>query len=103
MASCLENIQIPTCLWFESGDKRNAIASMVAGTLVGKETVKVVKFPIFLDYCNYYSPMLYLKLILARSLDLPINLLVDNRGSSSGKQATPKIDIYLLSFIAIRK
>lgn len=34
MAACLENIQIPSCLWFEGGDKRNAVASMIAGTLV---------------------------------------------------------------------
>lgn len=34
MAGCLDNIQIPTCVWFEGGDKRNALASMIAGTLV---------------------------------------------------------------------
>ncbi|XP_014211935.1 transmembrane protein 50A [Copidosoma floridanum] len=33
MAACLENVQIASCLWFEGGDKRNALASMVAGTL----------------------------------------------------------------------
>lgn len=36
MAACLENIQIPTCLWFEGGDKRNAVASMIAGVLVSQ-------------------------------------------------------------------
>ncbi|KAK0078246.1 hypothetical protein PV325_002778 [Microctonus aethiopoides] len=33
MASCLENIQIPSCVWFEGGEKRNALMSMLAGTL----------------------------------------------------------------------
>ncbi|XP_058804607.1 transmembrane protein 50B [Phymastichus coffea] len=33
MANCLENIQIPTCIWFENGEKRNVLASMLAGTL----------------------------------------------------------------------
>ncbi|XP_043466396.1 transmembrane protein 50A [Leptopilina heterotoma] len=33
MTSCLENIQIPPCTWFESGEKRNTIVSMIAGTL----------------------------------------------------------------------
>lgn len=34
MTSCLENIQIPSCVWFEGGEKRNALVSMLAGTLV---------------------------------------------------------------------
>lgn len=34
MANCFENINIPPCVWFEGGDKRNAIASIVAGFLV---------------------------------------------------------------------
>lgn len=34
MANCLENINIPPCVWFEGGDKRNAIASIIAGFLV---------------------------------------------------------------------
>ncbi|XP_066603113.1 transmembrane protein 50A [Prorops nasuta] len=33
MSSFLENIQIPNCVWFESGEKRNALVSMLAGTL----------------------------------------------------------------------
>ncbi|KAJ8686697.1 hypothetical protein QAD02_022491 [Eretmocerus hayati] len=33
MAACLENIQIPSCVWFDGGDKRNALASMLAGIL----------------------------------------------------------------------
>ncbi|GLV39694.1 uncharacterized protein CBL_08240 [Carabus blaptoides fortunei] len=33
MASLLENMNIPPCIWFESGDKRNAVASIVAGIL----------------------------------------------------------------------
>ncbi|XP_008559668.1 transmembrane protein 50A [Microplitis demolitor] len=33
MTSCLENIQIPSCVWFEAGEKRNALMSMLAGTL----------------------------------------------------------------------
>lgn len=35
MANLLENINIPPCIWFEGGDKRNAIASIAAGILVG--------------------------------------------------------------------
>ncbi|XP_054262215.1 transmembrane protein 50A [Macrosteles quadrilineatus] len=31
MASCLENL--PPCIWFEGGDKRNALSSMLAGFL----------------------------------------------------------------------
>jgi len=31
MASCLENL--PACVWFEGGDKRNALASILAGFL----------------------------------------------------------------------
>ncbi|KDR23699.1 transmembrane protein 50A [Zootermopsis nevadensis] len=33
MAGCLENLQLPPCVWFEGDDKRNAIASIVAGVL----------------------------------------------------------------------
>jgi hypothetical protein len=33
MASCLDNVQIPSCVWFEAGEKRNALMSMLAGTL----------------------------------------------------------------------
>lgn len=33
MAGCLENVQLPPCVWFEGDDKRNAIASIVAGVL----------------------------------------------------------------------
>lgn len=33
MASCFENIQIPPCVWFEGDNKRNALASILAGTL----------------------------------------------------------------------
>ncbi|XP_019877555.2 transmembrane protein 50B [Aethina tumida] len=31
--NCLENINIPSCVWFEGGDKRNAYASMLSGLL----------------------------------------------------------------------
>lgn len=31
--NCLDNVTIPTCVWFESDEKRNAIASMIAGLL----------------------------------------------------------------------
>jgi hypothetical protein len=34
MAGCLENVQLPPCVWFEGDDKRNAVASIVAGVLV---------------------------------------------------------------------
>ncbi|GLH11715.1 Major heat shock 70 kDa protein Ba [Gryllus bimaculatus] len=33
MANCLENFQIPPCVWFEGDNKRNALASIMAGTL----------------------------------------------------------------------
>lgn len=33
MSSCFENVQVPTCVWFEAGEKRNALISMLAGTL----------------------------------------------------------------------
>ncbi|XP_076637106.1 transmembrane protein 50A [Colletes latitarsis] len=33
MTSYFENIQSSTCLWFEMGEKRNILASMLAGTL----------------------------------------------------------------------
>ncbi|XP_071440976.1 transmembrane protein 50A-like [Hetaerina americana] len=33
MAGCFENVHIPACKWFEGGDKRNAVASMVAGVM----------------------------------------------------------------------
>lgn len=33
MANCFENL--PACVWFEGGDKRNAFASLLAGFLVG--------------------------------------------------------------------
>lgn len=32
--SCVDNINIPPCVWFAGGEKRNAVASMVAGALV---------------------------------------------------------------------
>ncbi|XP_012264310.1 transmembrane protein 50A [Athalia rosae] len=33
MASCLENIQVSSCIWFGAGEKRNGLVSMLAGTL----------------------------------------------------------------------
>ncbi|CAL7943153.1 unnamed protein product [Xylocopa violacea] len=33
MTTFFENLQSLTCVWFEVGDKRNILASMVAGTL----------------------------------------------------------------------
>ncbi|KRT84383.1 hypothetical protein AMK59_2587, partial [Oryctes borbonicus] len=30
---CFENVNIPPCVWFEGGDKRNALASILAGFL----------------------------------------------------------------------
>ncbi|XP_034938568.1 transmembrane protein 50A [Chelonus insularis] len=33
MTSCLENIQVSSCVWFENEEKRNALMSMLAGTL----------------------------------------------------------------------
>lgn len=32
--ACLENLNIPPCVWFQNGENRNAIASIVAGILV---------------------------------------------------------------------
>lgn len=37
MSSLLENINIPPCIWFEGGDKRNAIASIISGIMVMTE------------------------------------------------------------------
>ncbi|XP_053978839.1 transmembrane protein 50A [Hylaeus anthracinus] len=33
MTSCLESLRYSTCVWFEIGDKRNVLVSMLAGTL----------------------------------------------------------------------
>lgn len=33
MAGCFENVQLPPCVWFEGDDKRNAVASIIAGLL----------------------------------------------------------------------
>ncbi|XP_068085801.1 transmembrane protein 50B [Anabrus simplex] len=33
MAGCFENVNVPPCIWFENDNKRNALASIVAGTL----------------------------------------------------------------------
>lgn len=38
MAGCLENVQLPPCVWFEGDDKRNAVASIAAGVLVSTES-----------------------------------------------------------------
>lgn len=35
MASLFENFNIPPCVWFEGGDKKNALAAIFAGSLVG--------------------------------------------------------------------
>jgi hypothetical protein len=37
MALCFENIQLPTCAWSENGDKRNTLASILAGILVSNK------------------------------------------------------------------
>lgn len=31
---CFENLNFPSCIWFEVGSKRNVLASILAGTLV---------------------------------------------------------------------
>jgi len=41
MAGCFENVQLPPCVWFEGDDKRNAVASIVAGILVSITTVTI--------------------------------------------------------------
>ena len=49
MAGCLEGLQLPRIEWFELSEKRNAVASIVAGTLV--RTVcpeKFVKFSLLI-------------------------------------------------------
>ncbi|CAH0552094.1 unnamed protein product [Brassicogethes aeneus] len=33
IGDCLENINLPPCVWFEGGDKRNAYASILSGFL----------------------------------------------------------------------
>jgi len=44
MAGCFENVQLPPCVWFEGDDKRNAVASIVAGVLVSITTVTICTF-----------------------------------------------------------
>lgn len=34
MAGCLEGLQLPRIEWFELTEKRNAVASILAGSLV---------------------------------------------------------------------
>jgi hypothetical protein len=49
MAGCLENVQLPPCVWFEGDDKRNAIASIVAGVLVSNlswASCQVIRFSV---------------------------------------------------------
>lgn len=36
MAGCIENL--PACVWFEGGDRRNALASILAGLLVSNDS-----------------------------------------------------------------
>ncbi|CAH1646830.1 unnamed protein product [Spodoptera littoralis] len=31
--SCFENMTMPSCVWFESGEKRNIVASIISGLL----------------------------------------------------------------------
>ena len=45
MAGCLENVQLPPCVWFEGDDKRNAVASIVAGILVSNTAVTICTCP----------------------------------------------------------
>ncbi|KAJ3648997.1 hypothetical protein Zmor_000905 [Zophobas morio] len=33
IGDCFENINLPPCIWFEGGDKRNAYASIISGFL----------------------------------------------------------------------
>ncbi|CAH1117246.1 unnamed protein product [Phaedon cochleariae] len=33
LGNCFENVNMPQCIWFDGGDKRNAYASMLAGLL----------------------------------------------------------------------
>lgn len=46
--SCLDNVNIPPCVWFAGGEKRNALASMVAGILVS-DSFNFFSIPIFSD------------------------------------------------------
>lgn len=41
MAGCFENVQLPPCVWFEGDDKRNAVASIIAGVLVSITSVTI--------------------------------------------------------------
>lgn len=38
--SCFENINIPPCIWFQADNKRNAVASIGAGSLVRSQNDK---------------------------------------------------------------
>ncbi|VVC93155.1 transmembrane protein 50A [Leptidea sinapis] len=31
--NCLDNVTLPSCVWFESGEKRNILASIISGIL----------------------------------------------------------------------
>lgn len=48
MANCFENL--PACVWFEGGDKRNAFASLLAGFLVSINLVNTTEV-----LCIFYS------------------------------------------------
>lgn len=47
MASFLENINMPPCIWFEGGDKRNAITSIISGILVKSVTRVIIRTTLF--------------------------------------------------------
>jgi hypothetical protein len=72
MAGCLENVQIPPCVWFEGDDKRNAIASIVAGVLVRNLSYvacQCIRFPVFpvesdSSVCRSFISNLFLFLII---------------------------------------
>lgn len=40
--SCFENINIPSCVWFQGGENRNTIAALVSGILVSNNFLKVI-------------------------------------------------------------
>lgn len=60
IGDCFENINIPPCIWFEGGNRRNSYAAMLSGLLVRLNTNKVfstyfgLKFSVFCWLVGYY-------------------------------------------------
>lgn len=63
MTSYLESLQSSTCVWFEVGEKRNVLVSMLAGTLVNIE--------VYVTLCLTLT--LHLDLSFSLIVQLPLN------------------------------